>query len=204
MKPSSFAWPAIIIGSVFLSGCGFIKFPPAQLAQQQPTAPIIGEPSLVRVQSGKLNIVQGAAGPLSPPGEEAAEKGYRFIAVGFPIGPKQTLSIDDYELLDNPEDPQVPFAVGGEGPGAPQFFSGTEYFAESVVLTQGTKESTGMEGQSSEEDATLLSWETPSSVVLMLFEITDDTKSVTLRHGSRTFKLEPDAGLINGQPGAGK
>lgn len=194
---------AIALG-LALSGCGFVTFPSNATKARQPAAPIIGEPSLVRVHTGKLSMAQGAADPFSPPGEETADKGFRFIEVGFPIGAKQTLVMDDYELLDDADDPQVPFAVGGEGPGAPQFFYGTEDFADSVVLTKGTQEVTGMKGQGADESALVVSWETTSPIVLMLFEIPADVKSITLRHGTRTFKLEPDAGLIDGKSGTAK
>lgn len=206
MNRSTFAWPTVIIGSVLLSGCGFLKIP-SLAPQSQPLAPILGEPCLVRVQTKNLTFVQGTANPLIPPAEQPAEKGFRFIAVGFPIGASQTLAIDDYELIDDPansDDPQVPFAVGGDGPGAPEFFYETDYFSEKVALTKGTQERTGLEGQGSDEDALLISWETPAPVVLLLFEIPDGVKSVTLRHGSRKFVLEPDTGLINGKPGTGK
>ena len=179
MKPSTFAWLAIIIGSVLLSGCGFLNVP-SLAPQSQPLAPILGEPCLVRVQTKNLTFVQGAANPLSPPANQPAEKGFRFIAVGFSIGASQTLAIDDYELLDDPansDDPQVPFAVGGEGPGAPEFFYETDYFSEKVALTKGTQERTGLEGQGSDEDALLISWETPSPVVLLLFEIRNRIES---------------------------
>ena len=196
----------VILFGLTLAGCGFLKIP-SLAPQSQPLAPIIGEPCLVRVQTKNLTFVQGSANPLNPPGEQTADKGLRFIAVGFPIGASQTLAIDDYELLDDPansDDPQVPFAVGGEGPGAPEFFYESEYFSEKVALTKGTQERTGLEGQGSDEDAMLISWETPSPVVLLLFEIPDGVKTVTLRHGSRKFVLEPDTGLIDGKPGAGK
>ena len=159
-----------------LSGCGFIKFPPATAARtRQPAAPLIGEPSFVRVYTGEVNL--GQDHPLLPPGEEKRVKGLRFIAVGFPIGPTQTLAIDDYELLDDAADPQVPFAIRGDGPGASEYFYSTENFADAVKLTKGSQEVTG---------------------------IGDNVKTVTLRHGTRTFKLEPDAGLIDGKPGTAK
>ena len=188
---------------LLLSGCGFIKFPPATAARpRQPAAPIIGEPSFVRVYTGEVNL--GQDHPLLPPGEEKRVKGLRFIAVGFPIGPTQTLAIDDYELLDDSADPQVPFAIRGDGPGASEYFYSTENFADAVKLTKGTQEITALEGQGPDEDALLVSWETSSPAVLMLYEIGDNVKMVTLRHGTRTFKLEPDAGLIDGKSAAAK
>jgi len=183
-----------------LSGCGFLPSPTANVPKA--TAPIIGEPTFVRVYTGEVNL--GQDHPLLPPGEEKRAQGFRFIAVGFPISPTQTLAIDDYELLDDPADPQVPFAIRGDGPGASEYFYSTENFADEVTLTQGKQESTVLQGQGPDDEALLVSWETTSPGVLMLYEIADGVKTVTLRHGSRTFKLEPDAGLIDGKAAATK
>ena len=93
---------------------------------------------------------------------------------------------------------------GGDGPGASEYFYSTENFADAVKLTKGAQEVTGMEGQGLDDEVLLVSWETTAPAVLMLHEIGDNVKTVTLRHGTRTFKLEPDAGLINGKPGTAK
>src|SRR5436190_32270 len=186
-------------------GCGVIKFPSSQAARpRQPAAPILGEPSFVRVQTGKVFFAQGAADPISQPAEEKPEAGFRFIAIGFPIASEQTLAIDDYELIEDPSKPDdsiVPFAVGGEGPGAPEFFYSTEDFADTVELIKGMQEATSMERQGPNDPALLVSWETPSPVIVMLYEAKSTLKTVTLRHGSRSFKLEPDSGQIDGKSG---
>ncbi len=190
---------AVFVGclALLVAGCGFVKLPASTAKTRQPAAPIIGEPSFVRVYTGEVNL--GQDHPLLPPGEEKRVKGLRFIAVGFPIGQAQTLAIDDYELLGDSADPQVPFAIRGDGPGASEYFYSTENFANAVKLTKGAQEVTSLQGQGMDDEVELVSWETTAPAVLMLYEIGDNVKTVTLRHGTRTFKLEPDAGLIDGK-----
>jgi len=189
-------------------GCGLAKSPSSPNSQpRQPVAPILGEPRFVRNKTGKVFFAQGASDAVSRPEEEKLEAGFRFIAIGFPISAAQTLAIDDYELIEDPNQPDeslIPFAVGGEGEGAPEYFYSTEDFADTVELSKGKQEATSMESQGPDEPALLVSWETPSPVVVMLFEVQRNLKTVTLRHGSRSFKLEPDSGLIDGKSGKNK
>jgi hypothetical protein len=193
----------VVVAGFSLCGCSLNVPNPAAKASQ-PLAPLISEPVLVRVHAGKVALAQGAANVFSAQEELTPDEGHRFIAVGLRIGPKQTLAIDDYELLDDPADPQIPFAVAGEGPEAPQSFYDTEDFSESVELSKGTREVTTVEGQGAEGEALVVGWETASPTLLLIYEIPKSMKKVTFRHGSRTFELEPDTGLINGKPGAAK
>src|SRR5258706_6476310 len=126
--------PTTIAIGLVLSGCGWF---PSNAAKSGRTTSMIGEPCLVRVHEGKVPLAQGG-NPSIPAEEPSPAEGFRFIAVGFPIGSKPTLVIEDYELLDRKNDPQIPFAAGGEGPEAPRFFSDTETFAETGTLTKGT------------------------------------------------------------------
>lgn len=203
IRAISLAAPVCSIG-LLLVGCGFTKLPSNAAKSGQPTVPLIGEPCLVRVHEGKVPMAQGAANPFSPPEQATPGEGFRFIAVGFLIGSKQTLAIEDYEVLDRKDDSQIPFAAGGERPGAPQLFYDTETFGEKVALTRGTEESIGMEGQGPDADALLVSWETAAPVLLLIYEVPADLKTITLRHGSRRFQLQPDSGLIDGKKPAVK
>jgi hypothetical protein len=193
----------LLVAGLAAHGCSFNASKPTPKAEA-PLAPLISEPTLVRVHVGKVSLAQGAANAFSAPEIRIPEEGNRFIEVGFPIGAKQTLALDDYELLDIPDDPQIPFAVGGDGPGAPEFFYDTGDFNRKVELTKGTQETTSMEGKGADAEVLLVGWETPSPTILLLYEIPKTMKTVTFRHGTRTFELDPDRGLINGKPGTAK
>jgi hypothetical protein len=188
--------------TVALAGCGAQRNSKGEAKNSQPLAPMIGEPCLVRVFSGNVTYAQ-LSNPFAPNEETAPKPGLRFIAVGFPIGAKQTLAVDDYEIDIKSDDFRIPFAVGGENPEAPNVFYDPVDFAETVELTKGTEETNGLDRQMDDEPL-LVSWGTRASVLLLLYEVPADLKTMTLHHGTRAIQLEPDTGLIDGKPGTGK
>jgi hypothetical protein len=188
--------------TVALAGCGAQRNSKGEAKNSQPLAPMIGEPCLVRVVTDSVVHVQ-LANPFAPNEETTAKPGKRFIAVGFPIGAKQTLAVDDYEIEANGDVFRIPFAVGGENPEAPNVFYDPEDFAETVELTKSTQETNGLDRPMNEEPL-VVSWGTPASVLLLLYDLPADAKTVTLNHGTRVIQLEPDSGLIDGKPGTGK
>jgi len=198
-----FARPLVaLVLAIALAGCGAQKKPKGEAKNSQPLAPMIGEPCLVRVFSGNVTYAQ-LSNPFAPNEETAPKPGLRFIAVGFPIGAKQILAVDDYEIDIKSDDFRIPFAVGGENTEAPNVFYDPEDFGDTVELTKGTEETNGLD-RTVDEDPLLVSWGTPASVLLLLYEIPADLKTITLRHGARAIQLEPDTGLIDGKPGTGK
>jgi hypothetical protein len=195
-------WPGLllIIACLGLMGCLGSPAGTKVAPVSQPVAPLIGEPALVRVHTGKVMLVSSSS-PLAPGEEQSPDAGFRFIAVGFPIGQEQVLAVDDYEVDANEEDLRLPFAVGGENAQAPELFYDPVDFAESVSLSNAAAETTTVQGQGPDESPLLVEWKTPASTLLLLYEVPLDRKTVTLRHGPRSIRLDVETGLIDGKAG---
>jgi hypothetical protein len=186
----------LVVCALSLAGCGAQTPHESTAASSQPLAPMIAEPCLVRVYNGNVEYVQ-MADAFSPNEKTTPLPGFRFIAVGFPIGAKQTVAVDDYQV--EVKEPQLPFAVGGESRETPQFFYDPEDFAETVELSRANEETNRLE-ENADELPQLVAWGTPASILLLLYEVPDGATAVTLRHGNRTFQLQPDCGRIDGKP----
>ena len=79
----------VFVFAFALVGCGSQRNPASATKNSPPLAPLIGEPCLVRVFSGKVSYIH-LTDAFSPNEETVPKPGMRFIAVGFPIGAKQT------------------------------------------------------------------------------------------------------------------
>jgi hypothetical protein len=187
---------ALILALLVTAGCDFGPklVPSLAPATSTPTAPMIAEPNLVRIHTGKVILVS-LINALADGEEQTPEPNSRFIAVGFPIGPEQTLSVFDYELKAPPDEEWlVPFAVVGESPNSDLFYDPLE-FADEVKLKQASAEAADVDAQA-EDGPAVASWSTPAKRLILLYEVPLNSTTVTLQHGKRTFVLHPQSGEI--------
>ncbi len=189
---------SVVTACVLLSGCGQSGRPAAPTQQIEALAPILGEPCCVRVISPKVTLIS-LVEPLAPGEETRPEPNRRFIAVGFPIGPQQAFAVDDYSIVFGKDEPRLPFAVGGENREAPDVFYDPEELAEVIQLATGSEEKNGVSTIDRDLGPQMVSWTTTASVLLLLFEVPADAKTLQLRHGKRSFQLSPDDGRIDGK-----
>jgi hypothetical protein len=158
-----------------------------------PLAPLLGEPVLLRVHEDEVTLVDFSS-PLSPGEAVPLDPGFRFVVVGFPIGTEQPFAVDDYQLDAGEGERRFPLGVAGENPMAPDLFYDPEDFADVVTLSKREQETNGM------QDELLVSWGTPASVLLLLYEVPAKAKTITLHHGERRFELWPNTGKITSKP----
>ena len=181
----------VVLG-LALSGCG-VKAPAGGWRADEPVAPLYAEPSLVRVLKGSISL-NSLSDPLAPTKEVKPGQGMRFIIVGFPIGEPKPLAVDDYYVLDGHPDGTYPRGAWSEDAEPTALFYDADEMANPLNFSKGKEEINGLD-----DKQVLVTWQTPHSTLVLVFEVSADQKTVTLHHGKHSFQLEPDTGKIDGK-----
>jgi len=186
--------PAFALG-LCLAGCGLGTSSAWQA--DEPVAPLYATPTQVRVQKGIISI-NSLSEPLAPTLELSPDPGMRFVTVGFPIGDERPLAVFDYYIMDGGPEGTFPVGAGSESAEPTALFYDPEEMGDPLTLRKGKEETNGLD-----DDKLLVTWQTPHTTLVLVFEVAANQKTLTLHHGNRVFKLEPDAGVIEVQkPGA--